>query len=48
MSILFKAGYITLGDVAKEDRDVLKGLPGMTKDMMRDLEKYIELSNNAE
>lgn len=44
MSILLKAGYYTLGDVAKEDQDALKALPGMTSDMLRTVNKYIELS----
>ena len=43
MSILFKAGYIKLDDVVREERDVLKALPGMTKDMMKTLDKFIEL-----
>ena len=44
MSILLKAGYYTLGDVAKEDQDSLKALPGMTNDMLRTIRKFIELS----
>ena len=44
MSILLKAGYYTLGDVAKEDQDSLKALPGMTNDMLKTIRKYIELS----
>ena len=47
MSILFKAGYITLDDVVREERDVLKALPGMTKEMMKTLDKFIELCNNC-
>ena len=45
MSILFRAGYITLDDVIREERDVLKALPGMTKEMMTTLDKYFELCN---
>ena len=37
-------GYYALGDVAKEDQDALKALPGMTSDMLRTVNKYIELS----
>lgn len=44
MSILLKAGYYTLGDVAKENQDALKALPGMTNEMLRTVNKYIELS----
>ena len=44
MSILLKAGYYTLDDVAKEDQDALKALPGMTNDMLRIIRKCIELS----
>ena len=44
MSILLKAGYYTLEDVAKEDLDALKALPGMTNDMLRTIRKFIELS----
>ena len=40
MSILQKAGYYTLGDVAKEDQDMLKALPGMTNNMLRIISKY--------
>ena len=43
MSILLKAGYYTLEDVAKEDLDALKALPGMTNDMLRIIRKCIEL-----
>lgn len=43
MSILLKAGYYTLEDVAKEDLDALKALPGMTNDMLRTIRKFIEL-----
>jgi len=46
MSILLKAGYYTLGEVAKENQDVLKALPGMTNEMLRTVNKYIELSKN--
>lgn len=44
ISILLKAGYYTLGDVAKEERDMLKALPGMTREMMGVVDKLIELS----
>ena len=44
MSILLKAGYYTLDDVAKVDQNVLKALPGMTSDMLRLISKVIELS----
>lgn len=41
--IQFHASH-ALGDVAKEDQDALKALPGMTSDMLRTVNKYIELS----
>lgn len=43
MSILLKAGYFTLEDVAKEERETLKALPGITKDMMGVIDKLIYL-----
>lgn len=47
MSILLKAGYYTLGDVAKENQDALKALPGMTKEMMGVIDKLIYLSKGG-
>ncbi len=47
MSILLKAGYYTLGDVAKEERETLKALPGMTKEMMGVIDKLIDLSKGG-
>lgn len=44
MSILLRAGYFTLDDVAKEERETLKALPGMTREMMGVIDKLIELS----
>lgn len=43
MSILLKAGYFTLEDVAKEERETLKALLGMTKEMMGVIDKLIYL-----
>ena len=45
MSILLREGYYTLGDVAKEDQDVLKALPGMTNDMLKAISILIECHN---
>ena len=44
MSILLREGYFTLDDVAKEERETLKALPGMTKEMMGVIDKLIYLS----
>jgi len=48
MSVLLRAGYNTLDDVAREDKEVLKALPGMTKDMLRAIDKFIEFSKNMQ
>ena len=47
MSILLRAGYYTLDDVAKEERETLKALPGMTREMMGVIDKLIELSKGC-
>ena len=47
MSILLREGYFTLDDVAKEERETLKALPGMTREMMGVIDKLIELSQGC-
>ena len=47
MSILLREGYFTLDDVAKEERETLKALPGMTREMMGVIDKLIELSKGC-
>ena len=42
-SVLLKAGYYTLGDVAKEDKRVLAKLPDMTPEMMKSITSIIRL-----
>ena len=47
MSILLREGYFTLDDVAKEERETLKALPGMTREMMGVVDKLIDLSKGC-
>ena len=42
-SVLLKAGYYTLGDVAKEDKRVLAKLPDMTPEIMKSISSIIRL-----